>query len=140
MKRIIIFLIAASVVAVGCSKDNTAPSFDIYKNVQKAENVDASYNKEKDEIAVTWVMKDTTGVINYYISVSDSIVFNSGRVVERSVNSKTTSFNFLLKDYLSADIDSAIIYFDVSPVYKMANSKYFIGPITGAPDSCMIKR
>jgi hypothetical protein len=139
VKRIILFLIAAAVVAVGCSKDNTAPSFSNYQIAKKAENVVATYNKDTDEISVTWDMSDTTGVINYYISVSDSSVFNSGRVVERSVNSKSTSFNFPLKDYL-ADVDSTIIYFDVSAVYKSAKLNYFIGPITGAPDSCMIKR
>lgn len=140
MKRIILFIIAASLVAVGCSKDNTAPSYSKYNIAQKASNVVATYNKAKDEVAISWVMKDTTGVVDYYLSVSDSSEFNSGRVILRSVNSKTTSYNFALKDYLSADVVSAIIYFDVSPVYKNAKLNYFIGPITGSPDSCMIKR
>lgn len=140
MKRIILFLIAASVIYVGCSKDNTAPSYSVYNIAKKAENVVATYNKEKDEVAVTWAMKDTTGIIDYYLSVSDSSSFNSGRVIIRAINSKTTSFNFMLKDYLSADVDSAIIYFDVAAVYKNAKLNYFIGPVTGAPDSCMIKR
>jgi len=139
VKKIILYLIAASIISVGCSKDNTAPSFSVYNLVKKAEKVSAIYNKASDEVDVTWVMKDTTGVVDYYLSVSDSSDFKYGRVIMRSVNGTATNFKFALKDY-SADIDSAIIYFDISPVYKNSKLNYFIGPITGAPDSCMIKR
>ena len=140
MKRLILFLIAASIIGYGCSKDNTAPSFDTFDVAKKAQDVTAAYNNVADEVIVTWDMPDTASVTDYYISISDSSVFDEGRVVIRSTNSSDTTYNFTLTDYLPAEVDSAVIYFDVAPVYKNTKLNYFIGPRSGMPDSCLIKR
>ena len=59
-----IFLI---VIVLGCSKEHDAPTFAKYAVTSKPTDVEATYDSETKSVNVTWVMSNTTGVVDYYV-------------------------------------------------------------------------
>ena len=145
MKKSIIFLtpILILFIVLSCSKGHDAPTFSKYEIATKPVNVVASYDKDTDAVNVIWDIIETTGVVDYVVSVSDSSDFDLGNVnpcIAHSTDITDMSYLFEVKNYLSADVDSTILYFTVSAVYKNENLNYFIGPRADIPDSALIKR
>ena len=125
---------------LGCSKDHSAPTFSEFSVAKKPTNIIATYNKTLDVVKVTWTMQDTTGVVDYYVSISDSSDFDYGNVATKVSNSRDQSYNFAVNQYLPATTDSTILYFNVSAIYDNTKLQTFIGPRSDKPDSAMIKR
>ena len=145
MKKSIIFLtpILILFIVVSCSKEHDAPTFGKYGIAQKPVNVVASYDTDTDIVNVTWNIIETTSVVDFIVSVSDSSDFDMGNVnpyITHSTDITDMSYLFEVKNYLSADVDSTILYFTVSAVYKEENLNYFIGPRADVPASALIKR
>ena len=134
MKKKEVFLIPILIfaIALGCSKDNTAPTYSPYDDTSSPENVNAVYDSSEDEVNVSWSMSDTTGVFDFFFSVSDSSVFDEGNVnvFYTDVQSLVSPFSYTYPTsvYVPADIDSLILYFTVSAVYKDETFNSFIGP------------
>jgi len=145
VKKIIIFLtpILIIAIAIGCSKDHSAPTFSTYKATSSPDSVVATYDKTKDVVDVTWDMSDTSGVGDYFVSVSDSNVFDLGKV--RGFYANLTEFApphkfvYNAATYVAGDVDSMILYFTVSAVYKNETFKGFIGP-RAKVDSALVYR
>lgn len=141
MKRIIIYLvILLAVVIFGCSKDHNAPTFSTFSATKKPTNIDAIYDETLDVVKITWSMPDTSSIVDYYITVSDSSDFDYGNISNKYSYSRELKYNFDVKNYLPADKDSTILYFNVSATYRNAKLESFIGPRSDIPDSAMIKR
>ena len=139
MKTILNLLVLVVLIfTVGCSKDHDAPTFAKYATTAKPTNVLASYDPAGNTVNITWNMADTTNVIDYYVSMSDSSNFNLGHVLTKSVGSNDRSFAFKV-DFLPADVDSAVRYFTVSAIYNSEDFNTFIGPYADNPDSALIK-
>ena len=111
-----------------------------YDIAKKPNNVEATYDNETDTVNITWEMDDTTSVVDYFVSVSDSSDFDLGIVMEILTHSLDTNYSFDIRSYIPADIDSTILYFTVSAVYKTVALNYFIGPRADNPDSAMVLR
>jgi len=145
VKKKLIFLtpILIFVIALGCSKDNSAPTYSPYNNTSSPENVNAKYDSSKDEVNVSWSMSDTTGVFDFFFAVSDSSVFDEGNVnvFYTDVQSLLSPFSYIYPTsvYVPADIDSLILYFTVSAVYKDETFNSFIGP-RAEIDSALVLR
>jgi len=131
-KVIILTPILIFVIALGCSKDNSAPTYSPYDDTSSPENVNAMYDSSKDEVNVSWSMNDTTGVFDFFFAVSDSSAFDEGNVnvFYTDVQSLVSPFSYTYPTsvYVQADIDSLILYFTVSAVYKNETFNSFIGP------------
>ena len=152
MKKILIFVtpILMIVIAFGCSKDHSSPTFSTYKATSSPDSVVATYDSDEDIVDVTWTMSDTTGVIDYYVAVSDSNVFDYGEEKKGFFTNLASltppyAFKYLAKTYVPADVDSLILYFTVSAVYKNENFNGFIGPRAVEPgltygDSALVLR
>lgn len=134
MKKIVIFLTPILIIAIafGCSKDNSAPTYSTYDATSSPDNVTASYDRSKDEVNVSWAMEDTSGVYDFFISVSDSSVFDDGKVTNAYTGikayEKPYSYTYDTNRYVAADIDSLVLFFTVSAVYKNETFNNFIGP------------
>jgi len=142
VKKLILFLTSILLVycAIGCSKDHKEPTFSIYNIAKKPMNVVASYDKGNDDVLVTWTMNETNSIIGYYLSVSDSSNFDTGMVNSYPTNTLEKNYMFNVTSYLSADIDSTILYFTVSAIYTNQSTNRLIGPRADVPDSASIKR
>lgn len=149
MKKILFFLAAALIITIafGCSKDNVAPSFSVFEQTKRPENLVATFFKntvaKTDSIRVTWGMPVMTSVTNFLVSWSDSSVFDSGRVQNEYTNSLKTTYTLQTTKVLKSmgytsvpDTLLHIVYFTVSAVYdnslvEMDKNKVltnFIGP------------
>ncbi len=145
MKKSIIFLtpILILFIILSCSKDHDSPTFSNYDISTKPVNVVASYDNDSDAVNVNWDLNATTDVVDYVVSVSDSSDFDFGNVnpyIVHSTDITEMSFLFEVKNYLAADVESKILYFTVSAVYKNDDLNYFIGPRADIPDSAFVKR
>ena len=145
VKKIVIFLtpIVILATAYGCSKDHSAPTYSLYSKLKSPTDVVATYNSAKDVVNVTWTMADTSGVVDFVLTVSDSSRFDLGNVRMFSTNIAkhvpTYTADYSTATYLSAKIDSTVLYFTVSAVYKNATYNYFAGP-RAVIDSALVKR
>ncbi len=157
MKKISIFMTPVFILALtflyGCSKDHDAPSFSLYETTSEPVNVVAAYNKGDDNIQVIWEMVNTEGIEDYLVAWSDSNVFDLGNTIDEFVKKPgdvvlnteiTMKADYVLKKMSSAylqvaDIDSFIVYFTVSAVYKNEEFNSFIGP-RAEVDSALILR
>ena len=156
MKKISIFMAPVFILALiflyGCSKDHDSPSFSQYETTSEPVNVVATYNKGDDNIQVMWEMVNTEGIENYLVAWSDSNVFDLGNTTDEYVKKPgggldteiTMKADDVLKKMSStylqvADIDSFIVYFTVSAVYKNEEFNFFIGP-RAEVDSALILR
>jgi len=145
VKKIAIILapIIILVAAFGCGKDHSAPTFGVYGTTSAPENLVATYDPLTDVVNVDWTMDDMDGVVNFYISVSDSSVFDLGNVTPFYANTDitVTPFNFMYDaaTYVSSSSDSLILYFTVSAVYDNDAFNYYIGP-RAVVDSALVKR
>ena len=145
MKKKVIILtpILIFVIALGCSKDNSAPTYSPYDDTSSPENVNAMYDSSKDEVNVSWSMNDTTGVFDFFFAVSDSSAFDEGNVnvFYTGVQSLVSPFSYTYPTsvYVQADIDSLILYFTISAVYKDETFNSFIGP-RAEIDSALVLR
>lgn len=142
MKNIMIIFVSVLLVfvAFGCSKDHDAPTFATYDAIEKPANVTATYDKDTDSVVVSWDMTDNQDIEGYYITSSDSSLFDFGdkNFYPTSGIEKTYSIS---ASFVPSDIDSIIYYFDVSAVYDndtIYNS--LIGPRSDEPDSVLIYR
>ena len=145
MKKSIIFLtpILILIIVLSCSKDHDNPTFGNYKIATKPVSVVASYDKDTDAVNVNWDLNATTDVVDYVVSVSDSSDFDMGTVypyIVHSTDITDMSYLFDVKNYLAANVDSKILYFTVSAVYKNEILNYFIGPRADIPDSALVTR
>ena len=130
-------------IILSCSKDHDSPTFSNYDISTKPVNVVASYDNDSDAVNVNWDLNATTDVVDYVVSVSDSSDFDFGNVnpyIVHSTDITEMSFLFEVKNYLAADVESKILYFTVSAVYKNDDLNYFIGPRADIPDSAFVKR
>ena len=141
MKKAIIFLIPILIIiALNCSKDHDPPTFSKFNIAEIPTNVEASYDQETDTVYITWDMDNTTSIVSYFYSVSDSSDFDMGNVKQYSTHNTDTNYSFDVGNYIPADTDSTILYFTVSAVYKDENLNNFIGPRADIADSALIKR
>jgi len=125
------------VIALGCSKDHSAPTFAKYAVTSKPIDVEAKYDPETKSVNVTWIMSNTTGVVDYYVSISDSSDIDFGNLILRATNSLERSYSFNVIDYVQPEM-STILYFTVSAVYKNENLNYFVGPRADNPDTALV--
>ncbi len=149
MKKIIMFLTPILIITIvsGCSKDNSAPTYSPYNTISSPESLEATYDSSKDEVNVTWTMGDTKDVYDFFFVVSDSSLFDEGNVEEYFWRSLTDSESLVspysctykTSTYVPADIDSLILYFTVSAVYKSEIFNSFIGP-RAEIDSALVLR
>jgi len=123
----------------GCSKDHEAPTYSKYKLADSPENVEATYVADKDVVNVVWTMADTSGVGAYFVAVSDSSVFDEGETRGFNTAYGVNEYEYDAATYVPADIDSTILYFTVSAVYKNEVFNYFIGP-RAVIDSAVVLR
>ena len=91
-------------------------------------------------------MSNTSGIVDYLVAVSDSNVFDYGNIKEIFINMKEEdlpnqpySYAYDAAKYVSADVDSTILYFTVSAVYSNETFKGFIGP-RAEVDSALVKK
>jgi len=140
VKKISILLtpIIIVIIALSCSKDHSAPTFSKYVT-PKPTNVAATYDSEKDAVEVTWDMDNTSGVINYCVSVSDSSEFDMGHVFTKVVGSTEKSYT-LKGEYVSADATGKVYYITVSAIFNTENLKNFYGPQADNPASILVKK
>jgi len=141
VKKIMILLTPILLIALvyGCSKDHEAPTYSTYKAASSPEDVLATYVPAQDAVDVTWTMADTTGVGAYFVAVSDSSVFDEGETRGFNTAYGVSQFSYDAATYVPADVDSLILYFTVSAVYKNLTFNNFIGP--RAPvDSALVLR
>lgn len=144
MKKIVILLtpIMIFVAVYGCSKDHEAPTNSLYGSLKSPSDVVATYDSAKDVVNVKWAMADTSGVVDFVLSVSDSSVFDKGEVrmfptnIKMTVTPYTTTYD--AATYVDAKIDSTILYFTVSAVFKNQTYNYFVGP-RAVIDSALVK-
>ena len=152
MKRIIIFLapiILLIMYGMGCSKNNEAPTFSKYDALNAPSGVVASFNSTTNLVDVAWTMSDLSGVVDYFISVSDSSVFEDGNIVEyftdiprNNIQNTPYGESFELNKCVPgavADADSVILYFRISAVYNNDEFKNFIGPQSSS-DSTLVRK
>lgn len=141
MKKIIIFLTPILIFSVvfGCSKDHEAPTFGTYKAISTPENVEATYDPGSDVVNVSWTMADTSGVIAYSVAVSDSTVFNSGKIREFPTGYGVSEYEYKASTYVDAEVKSLILYFTVSAVFNNETFNYFVGP-RAEVDSALVNR
>jgi len=154
VKKILIFVtpILMIILAFGCSKDHSAPTLSVYKAASSPDSVIATYDAKKDIVNVTWSMSDTTGIIDYYIAVSDSNVFDYGNekkgyFANLAPLKPPYAFTYQASTFVpkSEYGDSLILYFTVSAVYKNEIFNGFIGPRAVKPgltygDSALVYR
>jgi hypothetical protein len=142
VKKIAIVLapIIILVVAFGCGKDHDAPTYGVYSNAEAPENLVATYDPDNDVVNLLWSMADMDGVTDFFVSVSDSSVFDLGTVTPFYVNTTNTvspfAFEYDATTYVMAD--STIMYFTVSAVYDNETFNKYIGP-RAVIDSAMVK-
>lgn len=127
-------------VAYSCGRDHEAPTFSKFNVAKKPTNVEATYVLTTDAVNVTWDLSDETSVVDYFVYVSDSSDFELGEVNEYPIHSTNKIYVFDVAKYLPADVDSTVLYFSVSAVYKTVSLSNFIGPRSDDADSSMIKR
>ena len=147
MKRI--WILGAPIVTMallaGCSSDINSPSFKVYKSTASPTSLVASYDAAKDKVNLFWAMADPSGVKDFFVTASDSSLIDAGEIVRSfpmNIDMTMTqpySFVYDTSVYVPADVDSVILYFTVSAVYKNAAFNLFIGPRAVA-DSAMVKR
>jgi hypothetical protein len=141
VKKILFFLSTALIITIayGCSKDNVAPSFSVFSKTQRPVSLVASFFKntvaKTDSIRVTWAMPDTTSVVNYLVSWSDSSLFDLGHVQTDYTNSLKTTITYQTTNVLKSmgyvsvpDTLLHVVYFTVAAVYKNTDLNDFIGP------------
>ncbi len=124
MKKILTLItaIALIIIAIGCSKDHSAPTFGKYET-PKPSNVAVEYNSDAQAATVTWSMNDATDVIGYQLSVSDSSLFDLGRIVNKPTGLTTsTTFN--------VDDTSKTYYIKVGAIFNNDTLKNFYGPLS----------
>lgn len=142
MKNIINIFISILLVfaAYGCSKDHDAPTFATYNGIEKPTNVTASYVKESDSVVVSWNMDANQDIKGYYITSSDSSLFDFGDKNFYPTGGTDKTFT-ISASFVPSDIDSVIYYFDVSAVYDNETTfNSLIGPRSDEPDSVLIYR
>jgi len=152
VKRIIIFLapiVLLIMYGIGCSKNHEAPTFGKYDTLNTPADVVATFNAGTEMIDIAWTMDDLDGVVDYFIGVSDSSVFNDGHIVEfftdiPRADIQNTPYNksFNLEKCLPGavvDADSVILYIRVSAVYNNDQFKNFIGPQSSS-DSTIVRQ
>jgi len=147
VKKIIIFLTPILIIAItfGCSKDHSAPTYSTYKTTTSPDSVEATYDSKKDVVNVSWTMSDTSGVGDFFVAVSDSNVFDLGEIrgfysnIDLQESEPPYSYTYDAFTYVSADVDSMILYFTVSAVYKSEIFKGFVGP-RAKIDSALVLR
>lgn len=147
MKKIVILLtpIVIIALALGCSKDHDAPTFDVYKKAASPLNVEATYDTVNDAVNITWEMADTSGVIDYMIVVSDSSVFADGTIKDFPTNLDVNSLvqpyasTYDAATFIEADVDSIIMYYTVSAVFDNVTFNNYIGP-RAIVDSALVLR
>jgi len=141
VKKIVIFLTPILIIGIifGCSKDHSAPTYAKYKATKTPENVQATYNTSKDAVDVAWTMADTVGVGAYFVAVSDSSVFDKGNTRGFNTGYGVSKYTYEAFTYIPASVDSIILYFTVSAVYKNETFNYFVGP-RAKVDSALVLR
>ena len=138
--KIIFVPILLFLVAFGCSTDHDAPTFATYDSIEKPSNVLATYDKDTDSVIISWDMADTQDVIHYYITISDSSLFDFGNKITKTTVGDETEAS-IKAAFVFADVDSAIRYFDVSAIYDNETTfNSLIGPRSDEPDSALIYR
>ncbi len=132
-------------LAIGCSKDHDAPSFDVYKKADAPVNLEATYDDADDVVNVSWEMTDTSGVIDFVVVVSDSLPFDEGNVRQFPTNLDLDTLAQPYKSvydaatYVDAELDSVIMYYTVSAVYDNETFNNYIGP-RAVVDSALVLR
>ena len=115
----------------------------MYSHLSSPENVVASYVKADDAVDVSWTMTDMSDVVNFVMTVSDSSLFDEGNVRTFSTNvdvdSAPYSTVYDASVHVDADLDSVIMYFTVSAVFKNDTFNYFTGP-RAVIDSALVFR
>jgi len=146
VKRIILISVPLITMALmaGCSSDIDSPSFSNYKKMKSPISLEASYDASIDKVKLTWELPDTSGVIDFFLTTSDSSLIDSGdyfRSVPMGVDVTQTPYSYLYDTsvFIPSTVDSLVMYFTVSPVYQNATYNSFIGPRAIA-DSAMVKR
>jgi len=145
VKRIVIFMtpILMLAFAYGCSKDHKDVTFEIFKATSRPENLLATYVPAQDVVNLTWTMSNTSGVDDFLIARSDSSDFDLGEIWTQFTNLESISppfmFTYNTSTYVPADVDSLILYFTVSAVYKNETFKSFVGP-RAEVDSALVLR
>lgn len=124
MKRILIVMttIAFVIIAIGCSKDHSAPTFGTY-DTPKPSNVAVSYNSDDQTADVTWTMANSTDVVGYQLSISDSSLFDLGHIYNEptgQATSQTIKINDTSKTY----------YIKVGAIFNNDTLNNFYGPLS----------
>jgi len=148
--KIILFFMAPVLLIVtvlGCSKEHSAPTFSKYAVTSKPADVEATYDSETQSVNVSWVMSNTTGVVDYYVSISDSSDIDFGNLILRATNSLERNYSFSVVDYVQPETPT-VLYFTVSAVYNIDYNNdgifnyddlnYFVGPRADNPDSALV--
>jgi hypothetical protein len=132
VKKILVFIVPMMImlIAFGCNKDNSAPTFRTFQNIPSPDSVLATYNRALDTVDITWIMADTSGVADYYIEVSDSSSMDAGKIYTNAFfgNSLTQNFSYKAWRYIPSTVDSLTLYFTVSALLNNETLTNFIGP------------
>jgi len=146
VKRIILICVPILLIALlaGCSSDIDSPSFTMYKKLNSPVSLVASYDISVDKVNISWGMPDTSGVVDFFLTLSDSSKIDAGQYFKSipmgiDVSSQPYSYLFDTSVYIPASVDSLIMYFTISPVYQNSVFNSFIGP-RAVSDSAMVKR
>ena len=124
MKKILTLITAITfvIIAIGCSKDHSAPTFGKYE-MSKPSNVAVGYNSDDQTADVTWSMDDATDVIGYQLSISDSSLFELGHIYNVPTGlatSKTIDVDDISKTY----------YIKVGAIFNNETLRNFYGPLS----------
>ena len=145
MKKIIILLTPIVLLAVifGCDKDHESPTYSTYNQLSSPSDVVATYDTADDAVDVSWNMDDMSDVVNFVLTVSDSSLFDEGNVRMFSTNvdvdSAPYSTVYDASVHVDAALDSVIMYYTVSAVFKNDTFNYFTGP-RAVIDSALVLR
>ena len=146
MKKIIILLTPIVLLAIvfGCDKDHDSPTYSTYSQLASPADVVATYDTADDAVDVSWTMGDMSDVINFVLTVSDSSLFDKGNVrmfsTNVDVNSAPFSTVYDASVHVDADLDSVIMYFTVSAVFKNDTFNYFTGPRAEIDSALVIRK
>jgi len=142
VKKVLLLLLPVVLLAyiVGCSKDHEAPTFSKFKSVTKPTNVVATYDPSTDQVNVTWNMNKMDNIIDFYITVSDSMDFNSINLLTQPIGTIDKTCSFSVKDFIPDTTKNVVLYFNISALYNSETLRNFIGPFSDTPDSALVVR
>jgi hypothetical protein len=96
--------------------------------VAKPTIIEATLDTLTNTVKLVWTISDTTGVVKYIASSSDSSDFYSGNWHTIDDNVVADSLVYSVNDDYPLSVTPLTVYFNVSAVVKTDELNFFVGP------------